>query len=47
VGQSIGPFAYVVVSDIPRTLETALAMGFAVDECMPMGGDQFEAASRE
>jgi broad specificity phosphatase PhoE len=28
----MGPFALVVTSDIPRTMETALAMGFAVDE---------------
>ncbi|HEU4407681.1 MAG TPA: histidine phosphatase family protein [Polyangiaceae bacterium] len=32
VGAGLGPFHLVVVSDIPRTLETALAMGFAVDE---------------
>jgi broad specificity phosphatase PhoE len=34
VGESMGPFARVVVSDVPRTLETAIAMGFAVDEVL-------------
>ncbi len=42
-----GPFEYVVASDIPRSLETAVAMGFAVDECVSMGGEDFEAASRQ
>jgi broad specificity phosphatase PhoE len=37
VGSDVGPFAYVVVSEAPRTLETALAMGFAVDETLPLG----------
>ncbi|MCE9645008.1 MAG: hypothetical protein K8S20_03330 [Chloroflexi bacterium] len=32
VGQNIGPFDRVVTSTLPRALETALAMGFAVDE---------------
>ncbi|MGH9117195.1 MAG: hypothetical protein ACRD0A_04765 [Acidimicrobiales bacterium] len=31
-GLTIGPVSYVVVSSEPRTLETALAMGFAVDQ---------------
>jgi hypothetical protein len=44
---SIGPFASVVTSDVPRSLETALAMGFVVDECVSMGGPSFEEASRE
>jgi hypothetical protein len=30
-GAAVGPVAHVVVSREPRTLETALAMGFAVD----------------
>lgn len=38
IGSQIGPFARVVTSDIPRTLETALAMGFAVDEIIPALG---------
>lgn len=31
VGARTGPFAYVVTTEAPRMLETALAMGFAVD----------------
>jgi len=37
VGSGMGPFAYVVASTAPRTAETALAMGFAVDEIVEMG----------
>jgi broad specificity phosphatase PhoE len=47
VGDTVGPFAYLLASDIPRSLETALAMGFAVDECASMDGMQFEAARQE
>jgi broad specificity phosphatase PhoE len=32
VGQEIGPFDYVATSTLPRAFETAVAMGFAVDE---------------
>ena len=32
LGTSMGPFAYVATSVLPRTRETALAMGFAVDQ---------------
>jgi len=32
VGSSIGPFNRVITSPIPRSYETAIAMGFAVDE---------------
>jgi broad specificity phosphatase PhoE len=32
VGENLGPFDRVVTSTLPRTLETAVAMGFAVDE---------------
>jgi broad specificity phosphatase PhoE len=32
VGQGIGPFERVVTSTLPRAFETAIAMGFAVDE---------------
>src|SRR5581483_12247545 len=32
VGATLGPFARVAASVVPRTRETALAMGFAVDE---------------
>ena len=46
LGEMIGPFEYLL-SDVPRSSETAVAMGFAVDECVPMGGAAFEAASQE
>lgn len=32
IGASMGPFARVVTSVVPRARETAIAMGFAVDE---------------
>jgi len=32
VGQNLGPFDRVVTSTVPRAIETAIAMGFAVDE---------------
>jgi broad specificity phosphatase PhoE len=32
VGNGIGPFDFVVTSTLPRAFETAIAMGFAVDE---------------
>src|SRR5512141_2351481 len=32
VGQNLGPFDRVVTSTLPRSFETAIAMGFAVDE---------------
>jgi len=32
VGQNLGPFNRVVTSTLPRAFETAIAMGFAVDE---------------
>lgn len=32
LGNSMGPFAHVVTSTVPRALETALALGCAVDE---------------
>ena len=31
VGARTGPFAYVICGELPRHLETAVAMGFAVD----------------
>ncbi len=39
VGASIGPFHRVVTSAITRTLETAIAMGFAVDEQLAVLGE--------
>jgi broad specificity phosphatase PhoE len=32
VGENLGPFGRVVTSTLPRAFETAMAMGFAVDE---------------
>jgi broad specificity phosphatase PhoE len=32
VGQNIGPFDRVITSTLPRAFETAVAMGFSVDE---------------
>ena len=32
VGENIGPFDRVITSTVPRAFETAIAMGFAVDE---------------
>ncbi len=32
IGDSIGPFNRVITSTIPRAFETAIAMGFAVDD---------------
>lgn len=32
VGQNLGPFDRVMTSTLPRSFETAIAMGFAVDE---------------
>ena len=47
VGETIGPFAYVVASIVPRTLETAIAMGFAPDACVDQGGGPLWEASLE
>jgi broad specificity phosphatase PhoE len=35
VGSDLGPFALVLTSTTPRAFETAIAMGFAVDEQLP------------
>ena len=32
IGNTTGPFDFVVTSPIPRAIETAIAMGFAVDD---------------
>jgi broad specificity phosphatase PhoE len=39
IGATIGPCEYVLTSQVPRTLETAIAMGFAVDEQLGVLGD--------
>jgi broad specificity phosphatase PhoE len=36
VGSRLGPFAYVLSSSSPRAIETAVAMGYAVDEAVEM-----------
>jgi broad specificity phosphatase PhoE len=36
VGESLGPFAWVVTSASPRALETAVAMGVAVDDTVEL-----------
>jgi broad specificity phosphatase PhoE len=36
VGESLGPFAAVVTSASPRAIETAVAMGFAVDDTVQL-----------
>jgi hypothetical protein len=43
----MGPFVYVAASLAPRTLETAVAMGFAVDDLLDLSGDLWEAAQGE
>jgi broad specificity phosphatase PhoE len=45
VGQNLGPFDRVITSTLPRAFETAIAMGFAVDEqieLMSTYGDEIE-----
>ena len=34
VGDSLGSFNYVISSNVPRAIETAVAMGYAVDKVM-------------
>ena len=46
VGGELGPFNRVITSTIPRAFETAIAMGFAVDEQLEqlgMMGDDVDA----
>jgi len=47
IGASIGPFAYVAASLAPRTLETAVAMGFAVDDLIDLSCELWEPAQAE
>jgi len=47
IGASMGPFAYVAASLAPRTLETAVAMGYAVDDLLDLSGELWEAAQAE
>jgi len=39
IGTETGPFDLVLTSQVPRTLETAIAMGFAVDDQLAVLGD--------
>ena len=47
IGDEIGPFDLVLTSQSPRTLETAIAMGFAVDEQVEAIGDISEEVVEE
>ena len=47
VGQNLGPFDRVVTSTLPRALETAIAMGFAVDEQNELMSSYGTAVERE
>jgi broad specificity phosphatase PhoE len=47
IGGEIGPFDLVLTSLVPRALETALAMGFAVNDCLEALGDLSPAVSAE
>jgi broad specificity phosphatase PhoE len=47
VGQNIGPFDRVVTSTLPRAFETAVAMGFAVDEQNELMSTYGEGVERE
>ena len=47
VGQDIGPFSHVVTSTLPRAFDTAIAMGFAVDEQSPLLSTYGPAVERE
>lgn len=49
VGESLGPFDLVITSNVPRAFETAIAMGFAVDQQLEQLGslpDEFESQVR-
>lgn len=47
VGQNLGPFDLVVTSMLPRAFETAIAMGFAVDEQNDLMSSYGNAVERE
>jgi broad specificity phosphatase PhoE len=47
VGQNLDPFDRVVTSTLPRALETAIAMGFAVDEQSELMSTYGNAVERE
>jgi len=47
IGENIGPFERVVTSTLPRAFETAIAMGFAVDEQLEFMNTYGPDAERE
>jgi len=47
VGENLGPFDRVVTSTLPRAFETAIAMGFAVDEQNELMSTYGSAVERE
>ena len=47
VGQNLGPFDRVVTSTLPRAIETAIAMGFGVDEFNETMSTTGDAVERE
>src|SRR5512145_3096920 len=47
VGQNLGPFDRVITSTLPRAFETAIAMGFAVDEQNALMSSYGNAVERE
>ena len=47
VGEQTRAFSLVIASNVPRTVETAIAMGFAVDDTMDMGGDAWGRAQAQ
>lgn len=47
VGQNLGPFDRVVTSTLPRAFETAIAMGFAVDEQSELMSGYSDSVERE
>src|SRR5919108_3033522 len=47
VGENLGPFDRVVTSTLPRAFETAIAMGFAVDEQIELMSSYGQDVERE
>lgn len=46
-GEGLGPFDGVITSKLPRAVETAIAMGFAVDEQDPLLNPYARAVDKE
>ncbi|MGO8949099.1 MAG: hypothetical protein ACLQUY_15920 [Ktedonobacterales bacterium] len=47
IGETVGPCDLVLTSPSPRAIETALAMGYAVDACSDVLGEMPEAFVQE